>query len=155
MLNGNAVPAYVPRDVDDELTQKITFLAQCGGLLVIVGDSTAGKSRAAYQALLRAVPDYRLISPFDRNELRDSFASIAVMPDRVILWLDNIEKYLGSDGLTPRIAAYLKHRGVICIGTIRTKEYRGLTDLSAVNPSSDSRRHDELISLNMYLNKLN
>ena len=147
MLNGNAIPAYVPRDVDDELTQKLTLLSQRGGLLIIVGDSTAGKSRAAYQALLRTVPDYRLVSPYDRNELRESFASIAVMPDRVALWLDNIERYLGNDGLTPRIASYLKHRGVICIGTIRTKEYRGLTDLAATGSTIDAQRHEEVASL--------
>lgn len=146
MLDGNAVPAYVSRDVDDELTEKLTLLVQRGGLLVIVGDSTAGKSRTAYQVLLKTAPNHRIISPYDRAELRDAFAIIAVLPDPVVLWLDNIEKYLGNDGLTPRITSYLKRRGVICLGTIRAKEYRGLTDLSVISAGIDSRRHEELIS---------
>src|ERR1700722_12306609 len=67
ILNGNAVPTYIPRDIDDELTRKIAASAERGGFIVIVGDSTAGKTRSAYEALLRVVPDHRLIHPHDRN----------------------------------------------------------------------------------------
>src|ERR1700730_2242622 len=90
--SGNAVPAYVSRDVDVSLLPKLQHMANSGGFLLIVGDSTAGKSRVAYEALLRTVPDHHLIAPFDRDELRHSLAAIATSAERKVLWLDNIER---------------------------------------------------------------
>jgi hypothetical protein len=43
------VPPYVPRTIDAELDRKLAS----GGLVIIQGDSAAGKSRAAYEALRR------------------------------------------------------------------------------------------------------
>ena len=55
------VPAYVPRDVDDELQRRLAV----SGFVLIVGDSTAGKSRAASEAIA-VLPDhvgYRPLTP--------------------------------------------------------------------------------------------
>jgi hypothetical protein len=43
----NSIPSYVERDVDEEFRQLIA----AGGFVLLVGDSTAGKSRAAYEAI--------------------------------------------------------------------------------------------------------
>jgi TPR repeat protein len=144
ILNGNAVPEYVPRDIDADLSKSVSALAQSGGLLIIVGDSTAGKSRAAYEALLRTVPNYRLIAPYGHDELRDSLAYIAVTAEKVVLWLDDIERFLGSDGFTARLASQLKRIGVLSIGTIRTEQYRSLTAFSS--SSVDSKEPHELLA---------
>jgi uncharacterized protein len=152
-LNGNAVPCYVARDVDDEVAEKITSLAGRGGLLVVVGDSTAGKTRTAYQALLRTVPDHRIINPHDRAELLDSLGAIVVSGRSIVLWLDDIERFIGGNGLTGRIVAQLKHMGVLCVGTVRTEHYRRLTNLSTIGSAGGSGRHGELISVEDVFNQ--
>lgn len=52
------VPAYVPRDVDGDLHRRLGE----SGFVVIVGDSSAGKSRAAFEAV-RCLPEHVLIAP--------------------------------------------------------------------------------------------
>lgn len=41
-----AAPAYIPRDVDSELRERLA----AGGFVLLLGDSTAGKTRAAFEA---------------------------------------------------------------------------------------------------------
>jgi TPR repeat protein len=146
ILNGNAVPTYIPRDVDDELSSKIAAAAERGGFIVIVGDSTAGKTRSAYEALLRVAPNYRLIHPYNRTEFTASLATVAMAPRKTVLWLDDIERYIDGNGLTPRIVVQLKRMGVICVSTIRSEKYRGLTSLSDIASTAGSRSHEEMVS---------
>src|ERR1700683_2062819 len=40
-------PAYIPRDIDGELRERLV----AGGFVLLAGDSTAGKSRAAVEAV--------------------------------------------------------------------------------------------------------
>src|ERR1700722_3675953 len=56
------IPAYVPRDVDGQLRECLL----AGGFVLLVGDSTAGKSRTAFEAL-HALPGHVLVCPVDRE----------------------------------------------------------------------------------------
>jgi TPR repeat protein len=143
---GNAVPPYVPRDTDRELAEKVELAADRGGLILIVGDSTAGKSRSAYEVMLHAVPNRRLVIPDDRPGLNAALIQMVASPDESVLWLDNMERFLGSDGLTARAVSYLKSQGVLSIGTMRTEEYRKFRESTIAGPSRDSRAHNELIA---------
>jgi TPR repeat protein len=142
---GNAVPRYVPRDIDYELDEKVQFAASQGSLIIIVGDSTAGKSRSAYEAVLRVTPNRRLVVPEDRSELHAALMQVLASPGNIVLWLDNIERFLGPDGLTPRIVSYLNSMKVVSVGTMRAEEYRRFRELSIARPSTDSRQHSEMI----------
>ena len=146
MSSGNAVPSYVERDIDCELTLRLQTIIESGGFLLIIGDSTAGKSRTAYEALLRTVPDHRLVAPYDRAELRYSLADMATSAEKQVLWLDNLERFLGNDGLTPRIVSNLRYLKTILLGSIRSEQYRRLTRLSINRDETDSRTHNELIA---------
>lgn len=52
-------PAYVPRDVDEELRERLA----AGGFVLLVGDSTAGKSRTAFEAVSATLAGHLLIAP--------------------------------------------------------------------------------------------
>src|SRR5262245_25686436 len=53
---GNAVPAYIQRDAYISLRNAIRAATSAGGFVLLIGDSTVGKSRAAYEALLSETP---------------------------------------------------------------------------------------------------
>jgi tetratricopeptide (TPR) repeat protein/membrane protein YdbS with pleckstrin-like domain len=118
-------PAYVPRDVDDELRERLAV----GGFVLLVGDSTAGKSRAAFEAVSGTLGGHVLICPSGRE-------AIAVAVDRAaqerqcVLWLDDLERYLGAGGLTAaqlgRLLSGEGHHRVI-VASIRAAEQARIT----------------------------
>lgn len=115
------VPAYVPRDVVDErLRQRLAR----AGFVLVTGPSAAGKSRAAYEAVQAAVPGHRLIAPDGRKYLAAALDRFA-QERRCVLWLDDIERFTGSDGLTrAAIGRVLDGRGHhrVIMATIRDGE---------------------------------
>ncbi len=88
-------PAYVRRNQDgplDEALRSHTFV-------LVVGDSTAGKSRSAYEAMQRLLPDRLLLVPTEKGSLVALDRLEVRLPD-CVLWLDELDRYLGSGGLT-------------------------------------------------------
>lgn len=61
---GERVPTYVPRDIDNELRNQLAS----SSFVTVVGDSSAGKSRAAFEAL-SVLGDHILIVPWNREAL--------------------------------------------------------------------------------------
>ncbi|NUW44977.1 tetratricopeptide repeat protein [Nonomuraea rhodomycinica] len=121
-------PAYVPRDVDDEVREALAG----GGFVLLVGDSTAGKSRTAYEAVRATLPDHVLVAPHDRAALPAAIES-CVRVQRVVLWLSDLEHYLGPGGLTreqiARITGGSGHR--VIVATLRSAEQARLTSPAA------------------------
>jgi len=97
---GEHVPASVPRDVDNELRERLA----AGGFVLLVGDSAAGKSRAAFEAMAATLPDHELIVPASRDKVPVAVAH-AAQARRCVLWLDDLEAYLGTGGLTAERAS--------------------------------------------------
>ena len=138
-------PAYVPRHFDGDLAERVA----AGGFVLLVGDSAAGKTRSAFQAISVTVPGHVLICPAGRGAVAAAVA-MAAEQRRCVLWLDNLEQYLGSGGLTADQAERLLggagpghrdgqngqeaglleedggHR--VIVATIRAAEYKRLTD---------------------------
>jgi tetratricopeptide (TPR) repeat protein len=115
----DSMPTYVPRDVDEKLRSRIAR----GGFVLLVGDSTAGKTRAAYEAIAATVPDHVIIAPKDRAAL-SAAAERAVQVSNCVVWLNDLEHYLGSEGVTREMLARLLsgkgHR--VVVATIRAVE---------------------------------
>ncbi|MFE4968166.1 tetratricopeptide repeat protein [Streptomyces sp. NPDC056660] len=114
-------PPYVPRDIDDELRE---HLAAAGAFVLIVGDSTAGKSRAAYEALTATLPQHTLIAPQARTALPYAIEQTTGTP-RAVLWLDDLERFLGDGGLSRNlITRFLDTNGQhrVVLATIRASE---------------------------------
>jgi hypothetical protein len=123
---GGGRPPYVPRLHDDDIRSTLrhkTFIA-------VKGPSHAGKSRTAFEAACATLPDHRLVVPRDRAALgRLARAETLVRIDQPLLvWLDDLERYLGADGLDMIMLSAWAHHSVPIkvLGTIRVTEYARL-----------------------------
>ncbi|MET8335107.1 tetratricopeptide repeat protein [Streptosporangium canum] len=133
---GNRVPVYVPRDVDGELREQLA----AGGVVLLVGDSTAGKTRAAFEAMRAQLPDHQVFVPADKNAGKDVMAAIIErigQARKAVLWLDDLEHFLRSGTLTSvQLARILGGRGhKVILATLRSAEEDQLTHLP---PDSDA-----------------
>jgi tetratricopeptide (TPR) repeat protein len=145
--DGAAVVRYVRRDLDDRLDVVLSAAVRAsragrteGRMVLVLGDSGAGKSRAAAEALrgcaelrdspvLVPRPDHRLAELADAAdrgelELRDS-----------VLWLDDVQRYLTGAGFSKALADRLitDYEGLVVIATINRGE------LDALEPAGDRR----------------
>jgi hypothetical protein len=87
----NNIPSYVERDVDEEFRRLIA----AGGFVLLVGDSTAGKSRAAYEAIQAMRSSDVLLVPRSRGDIAAAVAHARGVK-RCLLWLDDLERYIGQ-----------------------------------------------------------
>lgn len=121
---GAGAPAYVPRDVDGQVRE----LLAAGGFVLLVGDSAAGKSRAAYEAV-STLPGHVLICPASWEGLTVA-VDRAAAERRCVLWLDDLQRFLGAGGLAPeqlgRLLAGVGHHRVV-VATIRAAEQSRIT----------------------------
>ena len=114
-------PVYVPRDIDPELDAAIA----AGGLVVVLGDSTAGKSRAAYEALARLPADRWLLKPLKRESLGELADNGLQLRDTVV-WLNELQDFLGPRGLDVPLLEQLTGpvvQNVVVLATMRSSEY--------------------------------
>jgi eukaryotic-like serine/threonine-protein kinase len=117
------VPPFIRREVDGEL---LVALRQVRFVL-LVGESTAGKSRLAYELVRAELPDHRIVIP-ERRESALAAAELAAAEPRCVLWLDDLERFLGSGGLTKAaVRQILEAHGTerFIVATIRSEEYAG------------------------------
>jgi hypothetical protein len=88
------LPPYVPRALDGELASALA----ADSLVVVYGPARAGKTRTAYEAVRRAGGDARLLVPENADGLAvvlrhaDRLAAVAGEP--LVLWLDELERFL-------------------------------------------------------------
>jgi TPR repeat protein len=119
------VPVYVPRDLDAKLDGALAAGLARGGLVLVWGDSTAGKSRAAFQAMRRLDDDLWLLVPHHRGSLRALLDGGVELRD-VVVWLNDLERYLGPGGLDVGLLRRLVGDGdrrVVVLATMRASEY--------------------------------
>jgi hypothetical protein len=123
---GERLPVYVPRDADTQLRERLAL----GGFVLLVGDSTAGKSRAAFEAITATVPDHLLIAPTNADALPAALGK-AAGSRRCVVWLDDLERFLTTSALSVASVARLftdprAHR--VVVATLRAAEQTRLTD---------------------------
>lgn len=117
---GARVPPFVRRDCSPELENAV----RRGGFVLLVGDSAAGKSRAAFEAIRACLPGHAFIRPAGRASMR-AMLEAAGRERRCVLWLDNIERFLGAGGLTVELLSGLlggEKRHVVILATMRAQE---------------------------------
>ncbi|WP_261571289.1 hypothetical protein [Frankia gtarii] len=145
-----SLPVYVERDVDlgsTGLRQWLVNPRGCRRLVLLVGESSVGKSRTAYEAVRAAVPDWSLLQPDDPGQLAEWAASPQA---RTVVWLDEFDTFLDrhDDGLTvATIRRLLQPPGpVVLLGTMRSAHYRLYTNepdpasVTGWNPHKDPYR---------------
>ena len=115
-LDGSQVPPFVARDLLPDLVEAL----HKGGFVLVVGDSTAGKTRLAYEAMRVCLPSHVCVVPDGPDTLRAALTAAKVNRPSV-LWLDDLERYLGVGGLTRTDITDLTLNTVV-LATMRTAE---------------------------------
>jgi 3',5'-cyclic AMP phosphodiesterase CpdA len=117
---GGRVPTYVPRDGDPALLAALTR----SGFVLVAGDAAVGKTRMAYEAMRTVLPGHVFIAPGAADDAAAAMAAARSERD-CVLWLDNLERFLGVDGVTSRSIAELlagsRHHRVV-LATLRVAE---------------------------------
>ncbi|MFI0249665.1 tetratricopeptide repeat protein [Streptomyces californicus] len=121
--SGDAVTPYVPRDQDHLIRTRLRRAADTGGLVLVVGDSTAGKTRACFEALQAELPDYRVLAPTAGSDLVAAIEVIARSATRCAVWLDDLELYLGPQGLEPGLVAEFVRQRIPVLATMRHQQF--------------------------------
>ena len=97
VIGGGALPRYVPRQHDELLAAVLDRRVAASRLVVIRGGSSTGKSRAAYQAVLESLPDWRLDYPRNAAILAERLDG--GLSPRTVLWLRELRDYASdADG---------------------------------------------------------
>ncbi|MFE1171226.1 tetratricopeptide repeat protein [Streptomyces sp. NPDC058773] len=146
------LPVYVQRAHDEALRETVRQATDGSSQLkVLVGGSSTGKSRAAWEAI-SALPDgWRLWHPIAPGGPEAALTELAVMGPRTVIWLDEIQQFLltpGSD-MGERAAAGLHtllhdpdRAPVLILGTIWPEDWDTLTTAprpGAPNPHTKAR----------------
>lgn len=112
-------PAFVRRDIMAQLTAAMSRHR----FVLLVGESTAGKSRAAYEAVRALFPNHQLVDPCGRDAVQAAVNAI-VDTTNAVLWLDDIERFLGDCGFTgANISSVLSSNRHSIVATMRSEEY--------------------------------
>ncbi|MGW3379001.1 hypothetical protein ACWDCO_02325 [Streptomyces albogriseolus] len=114
------VPTYVARDVDPQLH---TAFRQAV-FVTLVGESAAGKTRAAFEAVKALRPESFFVAPSTRESLEvlvENFPTAG----KYVIWLDDLERFLGPGGLTTSMLSRLLmlQSEVKIMATMRSHEY--------------------------------
>ncbi len=120
-----AVGPYSPRDIDPVLQDAIAS-GHSGKLLLVSGEPSSGKTRAAWMAVQAVRPDallYSVDEPRYGNRLAEGLpleAARAALDTSAydVLWLDDVSLHLGR-GLTTSILQEFADRQVLVVATIQ------------------------------------
>jgi uncharacterized protein len=122
------VPPYVPRDVDSVLRSQIAAANEHGGFVLVLGHSAAGKTRAAFEAVQVVLPGHRVAAPVSGADLAAILQTVTRVADQCLLWLDDLEFFLGPGALDQNVLAAFTRLRVPVVATMRMGPF------SAFNP---------------------
>ncbi len=143
-------PEYVPRDVDTAefgVWARVAAAARKGGFVLLVGGSSVGKTRCAFEAVKALLADWWLVHPTGPAEV----AALARAPvPRTLVWLDELQRYLdGEHGLTGAVVRALLAAPdpVVIIGTLWPDLYNAYTKLPDPGGPDPHAREREVLEL--------
>ncbi|WP_328451969.1 hypothetical protein [Amycolatopsis sp. NBC_00438] len=139
--DGGELPPYVSRDFDADLRTKLTRAQHQGGFVLLVGDSSVGKTRALFEAVKAVLPDWWLLHPNDAEALR-KFAGHPT--GRTVVWLDELQDYLDfAGGVSAGQVRELIVAGVVLVATCWPGEHNkraALPEDGQPDPYANDRR---------------
>lgn len=134
----DVLPGYVERAHDLVLAEAVRDAAASRSrMLVLVGTSSTGKTRACWEAVQLLTDDgWRLWHPFDPTRADAALDDLHRVGPRTVVWLNEAQHYLGDRKAGERIAAALQtlltvpERGpVLVLGTLWPKHADRFTAL--------------------------
>ena len=134
------LPTYLRRCHDSTLSALLRTAQDRPVMVVIVGESSTGKTRAAYEAVRDLLPDWNLhypIAPSKPKALIDALGSDRLLP-KTVLWLDELREYLipaGGEEAAAHLHDFLQYSGAFAvIATIWPADW----DLLTTDPTPDA-----------------
>lgn len=119
---------YVLRDCERDVERRLRDRR-----VLIVGPAMAGKTRLALQLTREIFPDHGFVDAADGTSLR-TLLEVEPSDSRLVIWLDDLMRFLGDDPLTRVVLELLHSRGNVLIATMGTRSYEALTSTDAVQP---------------------
>ncbi|MGW6491916.1 tetratricopeptide repeat protein [Streptomyces sp. NPDC055056] len=145
------LPTYVPREHDRVLTAAVRDVAAGRSrIVVLVGDSSTGKTRACWEAV-QPLADlgWQLWHPFDPTRSEAALEDLQRVGPRTVVWLNEAQHYLGDRTTGERIAAAVHHllvdpkrAPVLVLGTLWREyaaQYTAMPSLGGEDPHSRVR----------------
>ncbi len=133
-------PRYVLRSVDHELRGLLTR----SSFILLMGDSAAGKTRTAYEAVAAVLPGHTLVAPLTAGAeaMGEAMRTARALP-RCVLWLDDFYKLGGRGELTASDVSDLIddeecHR--VIMATLTVSEYAKFADKSEASVGQISQK---------------
>ncbi|KWX05859.1 hypothetical protein TH66_00550 [Carbonactinospora thermoautotrophica] len=115
------LPEYIPRPHDEELRDLLDRAEPPAEMIVLVGGSSTGKTRTAFEAVRDRLAGWRLVFPRSAAELVELAASGRIA-ERTVVWLNETQDYLdGAEGerAATALAGLLDQgRRLVVIGTL-------------------------------------
>lgn len=139
------LPPYVERDLDRELDE----LLAAGGLVVIEGQSAAGKTRTAAEAMLRVLGGRALLVPQTGGALRSLVESGRRIGNAVI-WLDDLERFLVSGGVDAQLVQRIctpDRTDLVLLATIRSEERLDVVSTASAMAGLLARQMAEVMAM--------
>ncbi|MFF3216766.1 hypothetical protein ACFYYB_39865 [Streptomyces sp. NPDC002886] len=127
------LPVYLERPHDVTLRRRLGHAAQSGStvFVLLVGRSATGKTRAAWEGVREALPDWPVLFPSDARELAAWTAQNGI-DGRTVLWLDEAQRYLSGASGEEAARAVLRLMEEVAplavVGTIWPEHLRRLTE---------------------------
>jgi TPR repeat protein len=144
-----SLPEYLERPHDRRMRTLLRQRMDEPKMVTLVGGSSTGKTRAAYEAVLCCFPEWPLLVPATASELIEFLASGEVDTE-CVLWLDEAQNYL-ADPVAARAVRNLLcqgHGNAVVMATLWPAHWSALSALAedeAEDPSFESRRLLELV----------
>ncbi|WP_318219342.1 hypothetical protein [Streptomyces sp. SCL15-6] len=141
----SSLPLYVEREHDWKLRQLVTAAVSGHSAMVLLkGESSAGKTRACWEAIQALPEDWRLWHPLHTQEALDD---LNLVVPKTVVWLDEADAYFLTPGsplgqlLAAELRKLLRFRDrspVLVLGTIWPENLGALKAFRDRDASADS-----------------
>ncbi|MGK5554680.1 helix-turn-helix domain-containing protein, partial [Actinomadura kijaniata] len=108
---GSVLPPYLPRaGFDDRLRAEVAAAEHESRLVMVIGDSSVGKTRACWEAVRAVLPHWRLWHPLTPERPLALVEALQArrLAARTVIWLNEAQFYLQPPGAGERVAAELQ-----------------------------------------------
>jgi hypothetical protein len=130
------LPPYLRRAHDEVLRGELARAEQGSRVVMLVGESSTGKTRACWEAIRQVLPRWRVWHPLTPER---PYAVVEVLRaggvgPRTVIWLNEAQMYLQPAGVGEQVATALQQllhdpaRPVLILGSMWPKYWAELTD---------------------------
>ncbi|MEU4566975.1 hypothetical protein [Micromonospora sp. NPDC023956] len=96
------LPTWVARDQEPRVRSFLTQARRSGGFLVVVGDSSTGKTRLLYETARTVLDGWAVLAPaLGDGDLLNLTATAGFELPPLVVWLDELHRFLDGPHLAP------------------------------------------------------